>query len=295
MSMKFVAWGVKLHTHTHSYIHSAYCKAFKHLGYEVYHLDDNDDISNLDLNGAIFLTAGICDKNIPLLKSAKYILHNCEVEKYEGLNSITLQVYTNDIAEYTDRYKNEDIEKIDKFVYFSKKKNCLYQPWATDLLPHEISDEYIINNSKKCVWVGSIWQGEHGNYSELILFVKSCQKYGYEWINFNPGQCSFEDNKLYVKLSEIAPSINGEWQKNKHYIPCRIFKNISYGKIGLTNNMGVTDLLDGNVIYGTSEDLLEKYLKFNTNDLSSMFKKSALLIKEKHTYINRINTILKFF
>ena len=87
MSKKFIAWGLKLHSHTHSYIHVAYCKAFQYLGYDVYHLDDSDDISNFDFTNSIFLTAGICDKNIPIIKEAKYILHNCEeLEKYKNLN-----------------------------------------------------------------------------------------------------------------------------------------------------------------------------------------------------------------
>ena len=40
---KVVIWGVKLHSHTHSYIHWAFERAFRHLGYTVYWLDNSDD------------------------------------------------------------------------------------------------------------------------------------------------------------------------------------------------------------------------------------------------------------
>lgn len=295
MNKKFIAWGLPLHSHTHSYIHSAYCKAFKYLGYNVFHFDDNDDVSNFDFSDSIILTAGICDNNIPLIKNAKYILHNCDISKYKDLNYLILQVYTNDLEEGSNRYIEEDMEKIDYTIYYSKKSNVLYQPWATDLLPFEIDTNYYHNSNKQCVWVGSVWGGEHGNHSELIPFIETCSKYGYKWRNFNPGQCSFELNKELVFNSEIAPSINGEWQKNKHYIPCRIFKNISYGKVGITNNLAVKQLLEDNVLYGPSSELMDNYLKaYYSNNLYGLFTKSCKLIKEKHTYINRINTILKF-
>ena len=39
---KVIIWGYPLHSHTHSYIHYAWEKTFKHLGYEVYWFDDNN-------------------------------------------------------------------------------------------------------------------------------------------------------------------------------------------------------------------------------------------------------------
>ena len=42
MFEKVIIWGHKLHTHTHSYIHYGFYKAFKHLNYDVYWLNEND-------------------------------------------------------------------------------------------------------------------------------------------------------------------------------------------------------------------------------------------------------------
>jgi hypothetical protein len=72
---KVVIWGVKLHSHTHSYIHWAFDRAFRNLGYTVYWLDNSDDIRALDLSHALFLTVGLADQNIPLREDGWYILH----------------------------------------------------------------------------------------------------------------------------------------------------------------------------------------------------------------------------
>ena len=40
--MKIVIWGYPLHSHTHSYIHAAFYKAFTHLEYETYWFHDGE-------------------------------------------------------------------------------------------------------------------------------------------------------------------------------------------------------------------------------------------------------------
>jgi hypothetical protein len=291
---KFIAWGAKLHSHTQSYVHVAYAKAFQHLGYDIYHFDDRDNVQGFDFSNSIFLTSGGHEKNIPMIKDAKYILHNCDLQRYSGLNYIILQVYTNDLEEGNERYVAEDMEKLDYLIYYSKKYNIIYQPWATDLLPHEIDTNYNHVSNKESVWVGTIAGGFHGNIPEIESFRQSCKRLGYNFTVYNPGRNSFEQNRNLVLNSEVAPAINGEWQKTKHYIPCRIFKNISYGKIGLTNNLAVKKMLDGNVVYGESNQLLENYLLLDSNERNKIFTNSCLMVKEKHTYVNRVNSILKF-
>ena len=54
--MKLVIWGMKLHTHTHSYIHYGYWRAAECLGYEVHWYDDKDDVSSVDFSDAVFIT-----------------------------------------------------------------------------------------------------------------------------------------------------------------------------------------------------------------------------------------------
>lgn len=285
---KVIVWGHKLHSHTHSYIHGAFDKAFRHLGYETYWLDNSDDVSHMTFDNSLFITEGQVDQNIPKIKTAKYILHNCDTQKYDGMYTLNLQVYTNGV-EKSCGISGKEMEPC---VFYDETNRMIYQPWATDLLPEEINQEPMFVENGKVGWIGSVWGGYHGNDTELIPFINTCEAKGFEFVTMAPGSCSFEQNKTAIAGVELAPAIVGRWQKVNGYIPCRIFKNISYGKLGLTNSETVFNLLEGNVIYGSSEQLLEKYISTDKAQRISIFKNSVSLVKEKHTYLNRINSIL---
>ena len=75
--MKIVIWGYPLNSHTHSYIHSSFYKAFKHLGHDVYWFHDDEYPEDFDWNDCVFWTEGFADKNIPLNKTSTYFVHVC--------------------------------------------------------------------------------------------------------------------------------------------------------------------------------------------------------------------------
>jgi len=93
----------------------------------------------------------------------------------------------------------------------------------------------------------------------------------------------------------LAPAIQGAWQCKVGYIPCRIFKNISYGAIGITNSKAVYDLFGGKIVYNEDTyqlcyDALDTIKNMDINELYELMD----FVKEKHTYINRINYLLWF-
>ena len=291
MKKKFIVWGHKLHSHTTSYVLYGYLIAFKYLGYDVYHFDESDDVSNFDFSDCLFLTEGQVDKNIPIRKDSRYILHNCDAEKYidAGVDYLNLQVYNVD----SDNNRYSNTIKIDDFVYYHSSDNTLDQPWATNLLPHEVETELIITRNKTSCFVGMVWAGVHGNISEITSYAESCTKHGYLHEDYPPGSMSFEQNRKLIADSEIAPTVVGVWQKEHKYIPCRIFKNISYGKLGMTNSETVRDVMEGNIVYDNDPAcLVDKYLSTSTELQKQMFRDSAKLVAEEHTYINRIENIL---
>ena len=53
-----IIWGHKLHSHTHSYVHEGFYRAFLHLGYSVFWFDNNDDISEVDFHESLLLPKG---------------------------------------------------------------------------------------------------------------------------------------------------------------------------------------------------------------------------------------------
>jgi hypothetical protein len=288
---KFVAWGHK-YPHriqdTFAYIYASYSKAFQSLGYEVFHLDSNDDISGINFDNAIFFTHGPVERGIPLIKTAKYILHHCDEDKYENFNYIKVQIPTNGKEKSLGFSGN----KLDDLTYYDETTKNLFQPWATDLLPSEIGDNFQFRDKKTCAYVGTRGGGYHGNLHELNALAASCKENGYIFQYHRPCSISFEENRQIINESEIAPTILGRWQNINDYVPCRFFKNISYGKVGITNSHAANALVQGNTICNTSDILMEDYLSTSKKKQKKMFEDSVKLIREKHTYINRIQRIL---
>ena len=97
-------------------------------------------------------------------------------------------------------------------------------------------------------------------------------------------RCSGDPRK--IKLGET-----GTCHKTIGYIPCRILKAISYGLLGITNSRHVYELLDKKVIYNSDEEKL-----FNSSikeiDNIELIKQQMKIVRERHTYINRINDLL---
>jgi len=58
-------------------------------------------------------------------------------------------------------------------------------------------------------------------------------------------QVTDEENVDAVRKSRIAPAFTGNWQVEKNYLPCRVFKNVSYGQVALTNVPKFRELFAG--------------------------------------------------
>lgn len=288
---KAVVWGIRPNSHTHSYIHAAFHKAFKAMGFESNWIPENTDVSNMDMSNTIFITEGQFDQGIPIREDCKYVLHNCNPAKYANLkpeNILTLQVYTNDVLP-------RKCDNLGHGAYFMPEGRGLFQPWATDLLPNEIDLAWAdAPRSNDVHWVGSMGGGQFGNIDEITQFKRAATTAGISFHCHPPGSTTFEDNLRLIKQSYMAPAIHGTWQTNVGYIACRVFKNISYGQLGSTNCKEAAALFDGNVV--CNKDTYQLF--FDTR--SRLGDKKAItsamqIVKDKHTYINRINTILSLF
>ena len=291
---KVILWGHKLHSHTHSYIHWAFHRTFTHLGYDTYWFDNNDDVSDFDFSNALFITEGQVDQKMPVRNDCFYILHNCGRAEYKNLyaqgHAITLQVYTHDCLRY-------NLTKLDDCIYYDVKSASIYMPWATDLLPDEIDENKKNMRPEKrqeIVFIGTVGCGEFGNIEHIGPFKKAGKENN---INFySTMQLSMEENRARIQSAYMAPAIQGSWQVEKGYIPCRIFKNISYGAFGITNSKTVYELFNKKIVYNPDcyqlfYDAKQKLENFDTNELLELMD----FVKEKHTYIHRIRDLLWFF
>jgi len=290
-----VLWGHKLHSHTHSYIHGAFVKAFEYIGYKTLWLDKTDDISGINFENNLFITEGQVDEGIPIEPSSYYVIHNCNGEKYKPIpqnNKMVLQTYTYDADQ---RWKGTPIPN-KTFEFY--QGDGVWIPWATDLLPHEIDSniELVKNNSidikNETHFIGM-------PIEPWDKFAKTVQLKGIEYKRGGGfgNNISYEDNIKLIQSSIIAPALQCEWQVKHGYIPCRIFKNISYGKMGATNSPAVQKLFGDRLIYDSDiENLVNRLLEFELNS-ENIPKKIELMeyVRDHHTYLNRIDTIMWFF
>jgi hypothetical protein len=102
-----------------------------------------------------------------------------------------------------------------------------------------------------------------------------------------------EKNIEITQKSLVAPAIQSQWQCDVGYIPCRIFKNISYGQFGATNSETVYKLFKGHIVYNQDtyqllQDTIERTQTMKPEELYDLMD----FVRDNHTYINRIHTIL---
>lgn len=304
-----VIYGHKLHSHTHSYIHNGFYIAFKHLGYNTYYFDDNDDVSSHDFSNTLFITEHQVNKKIPLRNDCLYLTHYIDEGDYVGVpkeNIIILKVSLRDFYE-CDKGKNLNYVELNyddiKHEYHALDNdgyNCLYMYWATDLLPEEIDKNMQnLNNMQienKVHFVGlptHIWRDF---YNICVINNIPFIRYGSSFDSKSNLNVSVEDNMKLIQKSMLAPALQDNNQVECKYIPCRIFKNISYGKMGITNNKVVDDLFDNQLLYDSDiNNLIRKSLEFELKkDKNDHILQLMKVVRDKHTYINRVNTIAKY-
>lgn len=335
---KVIIWGYPLNTHTHSYIHYAWEKTFKYLGYDTYWFDDTNypSVEIFDYTKCLFITEGYADNKIPLNSSNVYFVHVCinpnkyiscdarlidirynvssikdcnynynldnkiEISSAKLIDGSTINYYENEVTikDLNNKYHTEELKII--------KYEAIYMCWATDLLPYEINyeDRFIKPElPPKMYFIGSIGDG---NIKEITSLRQGCINNNIEFYIINPWKnpVTFKEAQELIQKSYIAPDIRGSGEEYKKqindtgtnhkdigYIPCRLFKNISYGKLGAVNAHRLYKLFGSKVLYNNNEQELVK-LCIENKDKYDYILEQMEWVSKNHTYINRVNDIL---
>jgi len=330
--VRVVVWGYPLHTHTHSYVHACWAKAFAHLGHEVHWFHDGafPDPAAFDYANCLFITeaGGGADANIPLVPSSTYIVHACvRPERYRaaGVRFIDLRyhvaylydavyAYSLDakvaagkatpVAPGSPTYYEPDASAADLSPAHRAcagpggTYEALYMYWATDLLPHEFryEDRFLAPAVPwRTTFVGSIGGA---NRAEIERFARECQALGVRVDHIDPWRApvSFEEGRRLTQESVIAPDIRGDGDpasphKTIGYVPCRLFKNISYGKLGATNAPRLARLFGEHVLFREDEAELARACMERRGDHDYVLSQMRW-VAARHTYLNRAADLL---
>ncbi|MEI6042258.1 MAG: hypothetical protein WCQ00_01695 [bacterium] len=296
---RIVIWGLRKKYHTHRHIHQAFYKNAKKLSYETIWVEDEKESQKYIQPGDLIITADpvgrmvpekfkIEDYNLPIREDIFYCLHNLKeifTKQLKRENFINLAVYSKGAEE-------SDI-KIDTARYFDSKTRTLYQPWGTDLLAEEFMKP-VFNKNKFVFWVGSIWNNklDQGNLREIDELKRTLKanKISFIKVRFIPDLF----NRFLVRVSRIAPAIAGKYQVDTDYLPCRMFKNISYGQLGITNVKKFMDILGDSYVQGeTIAELIQNSLELSKESYFAIIRKQQEIVK-KYTYKESIENIIKF-
>lgn len=319
---RIVVWGFRVdrksYFHTHGWIHHGLYRAAKHLRPDSLWLDHEDDLTGIDFHNTLFLTEHDVAKNgMPLRDDCFYVVHGMSDDAAVRELLFPLSNYHlswNVYHDYSHVYGTQGnpachgittmqfplTDKIwlgEDCPFYPKEQHMDFR-WATDLLPHEIEA-----NKRNASWmpesnvihyVGTFW---HVNEKEIAAFRKASEDNGISFLHHGAGQngiVSMEENMRLVRESYFAPAIVGSHHLVEGYAPCRIFKNISYGQMGVTNSEKVNNIFRGKLIFNPDPHQLFYQAREELSELP-IERVHALMdeVATKHTYIQRVGKILE--
>jgi len=322
-----VIHGLYEHLHTHKYIHDAIYKALTFvckdmLDIKILRCDDTIESLQLYEKKENYLVFSSPQQHshtyLPIKDNIHYVLHYNYIFQNKEANQLFFDKYGTALKnkkallwlEFRRIVKGEQYRFLDNtnIQYYDIDNHAVHMPWGTNLLPDEINKniEKIsvapqYKKSSGMVFIGSIW---FRNENEMKILEKSCTDSNIS--------CKFlriedeEEHSRMIRESLIAPSIQGALHcisEDSFYIPCRIFKNISFGSLPITNNIGVYNLFkDYLIMYDTNIDtLIKKSVKFQEDNYDdyATYKKELIrvmeYVRDNHTYVNRLNNLATCF
>ena len=283
-----IIWGLKNDNYcTYRHIQRHLFNSIERLGKKVIWCDDDLKNNEYILDNSLIFGYNLALSNLQFNKNNEYVLLNTPLNVHE--------VKDNKKILYLRVYGEVDIdnnsEKMSETVFFDIKQKILHQTWATDLFPEDFYAP-IFNNNKVIYWVGSIWNDSNnsGNKSNIEKLKKVLREKN---IFFQPlHNISDEQNIRYIRESRIAPSIGGEIQDIRGMLPCRVWKNISYGQLGVTNLRKSKDVFKENIIYNSD---IESLINISIDIDEKKYKKMTLIqqdiVSKQYTYINWLHNV----
>jgi hypothetical protein len=288
-------WGLKNKRNSLRFIHKGFYENFIKLGYETRWV--NDEAKNQNIRSDLFFVCGVASKYIKFNKYSNYILHNVELSDIDSenissnnINYLNLQVFTNDA--YGEVMQNGNI-------IYNHEINTLFQPWGTPLSPYEWYSYVPKNRYKIEYWVGAIWNNEmnQGNKATMNTYKQILRRHGVTLIKrggsrLNINGLSDSRNSQLIRKSRFGATIVGDWQRNASYIPCRLFKNITFGVAPISNMKAPVFLSNKNGFIDNLQDLIDFAISESDNE-KLLRLESARDDLRMFTYEENIKRIIK--
>jgi hypothetical protein len=291
---RIVIWGIKAPFHSHHFIHLGFYSTLKNLNIPVLWLEDLASNQSLIERKDLVISVDVAMKFLKKEPETYYCIHNPPNNFLDSSDSpyeLRLQVLTNDVYDANFTIGSCPLEGV---AFYNQTNNILYQSWGTPLLKRQFFPVANTPYKKIEFFVGSVWDNDlgQGNLRAIEKYRNILKNFGIKFVQIKGAPEIL--NPIFVRNSALASSIVGEWQETHGYTPCRVFKAISYGRLGAINSISsqkqypwlmANSNIDGLVssILGMSHSQLRDYVASQQDFLSS------------ETYESKLTNILSCF
>jgi hypothetical protein len=289
---RLIVWGLKTQAHTHRFIHQAFYENARKVGYEVAWLDNKKRNNEVISRGDLIIAANVAGDKLEMRPGAYYCFHNFQLNLPHVFDQLDERYYIN-LQVFTDKTK-QHCEKLGPVTYLNRSTRTLVQPWGTDLLGGQFFQPSRPALKTMSFWIGSVWNNalNQGNVSEFRELDAALRRRGIKLLKARvPNLFAIP----FIRNSVIAPSVAGRWQVENNYLPCRMFKNISYGQLGVTNVKGFEEIFSDAFVHSSNiEELVDKALSLSDARRAEMISVQQEFVSE-HTYERKLMNILRAF
>jgi len=258
-----VVWGFRRKYDTFRYIHTGFAAAGQRLGWQVDWVDDESRNQKVVTPNSLVISMNLCQKYLPVVFGARYVIHNNEradlAEKITSGFGINLQTWTFNCP--GDRISGQEA------IRYNPPTRTLFEAWGTSI-PQSQWNQPNISNNRYMFWVGSIWDNAlgQGNRPVIADLVNALRNAGIRFLHL--WRTPEVIHRTLIHKSGLRPAVVGNWQAENGYIPCRAFKNLSFGALPITNNRAVQVALGPSIPLSTNmESLVNDYLRMPRNEI----------------------------
>jgi hypothetical protein len=267
------------------------------MGFSTIWLDDVPSSNLVDLKNALVISEDQADENLQASPNASYVLHHSTKRKYhdEGAEVLNLANFT--VAHI--RKMRDDVsvlsglEELDEVTYYDSSTRTLYQPWATNLLPTEISSDMVMTPTRLTKHIHYIGTIGHDGIRSVMRRVRH-QSWKLQLRLKVHSRVDDATAQALLCSSRTAFDIRGNHHRNVGYIPCRIWKGLSYG-LPMTSNSPLLETVFGDRVKfkAFADDFLESAIEHTVHFEREQIMDNQSWIRSRHTYVNRARRILE--
>jgi len=256
----------------------------------------DDDLKNQSLvsDKSIVIAVNTAAQHVPKVPGTRYVLHNIDPSPFlsyltERSHLLTIQVWSKPVL------YDPQVQEILPCVALDHTNHVLYQPWGTSFAMREWVREPLKARRGVEYWIGSVWNDSlnQGNASMIPEWRDVLGSHG---ITLRKVPYGWPDNRIgyggLVRLSSIAAAPVGDWQRENGYLPCRLFKNVSFGAVPVGNSPIYGRLFSDSAIVATSlSETVRQYMELSSVERHERLK-LAQACMEQYTYEAAFNRIL---